>query len=236
MTWVSAKQHFEIDEYPLWLDSLEVSTWAEPPKGPFCYRDFSYAYAPNGRKASVDAALGRSDRTIEQRSGPFLRGTSCWMILSLADGKPVKPRPELFGSLPFCAEPVFPGGAQFPRISHPADAEPVVSPVFQPLITDIDLNDHVNNINYVRWILGHTPPEVWQGRLVQTLDTYFVAQAKLGDNLVCKTRMLPPQEGAIGTAVECVHSIHRAEDDGELFRARTIWWDEARLCRPLEVG
>ena len=42
LMWIISKQHFEIHEYPLWLDCLTLQTWAQPPKGLFCFRDFAH--------------------------------------------------------------------------------------------------------------------------------------------------------------------------------------------------
>lgn len=239
MTWVLIKQHFEIDEYPLWLDMLALSTWAKPPSGLFCIRDFSYSYAPNGRKASIDAALGVSDLVGPQRETPFARGVTTWMVLDVNTGKPVKPVPELFGTLPFCEDDSLP--PVFPRFTFPENAGGITKAAFSPTITDIDLNDHVNNLNYVRWILSFMPEHICTNRRISVLDTYFIASAKLGDSLLCKTTVSSDagmsREAASGAnaPVECIHSIVRTNDNFELFRARTVWKNAAEMSRELRV-
>jgi acyl-ACP thioesterase len=249
MTWVVTKQHFEIEEYPLWLDELELTTWAKAPKGLICIRDFSYSYAPNGKKATLDDALG-TGRSVEgapsfvQRESPFLRGTSSWMVLDGNTGKPIKPAPELFGTLPFCEEDAVPAlsAPAFPRFSFPASgsksAAIMTENQFSPAITDIDLNGHVNNLHYVRWILSYMPEDIFQSRKISILDTYFIASAMLGDFLVCKTAVMAPfgDREKSGEGVECVHSIVRETDGVELFRARTIWKNAAQLSREVCVS
>ncbi|MDR3283888.1 MAG: hypothetical protein LBS97_01770 [Treponema sp.] len=236
MTWVLIKQHFEIDEYPLWLDELTLSTWAKTPSGLLCPRNFSYSYVPGGKKASIDAALGISDRQIPQRETPFARGVTTWMVLDMNTGKPVKPVPALFGTLPFCEEDALP--PVFPRFAFPVGVQDIKQMPFSPVITDIDMNDHVNNLNYVRWILSFMPEHIYAARRISVLDTYFIASAKLGDNLVCKTAVLADNAGtelAVNIPIECVHSIIRVTDGAELFRARTIWKNTAEMCRELQV-
>ena len=69
LIWIISKQHFEIYDYPLWLDCLTLQTWAQPPKGLFCFRDFAYYYADGGKKASIAAAfqeLERAERSAGQ--------------------------------------------------------------------------------------------------------------------------------------------------------------------------
>ena len=235
MTWIIAKQRFEIAEYPLWLDEICGATWAKPIKGLFCNRDFLFEYQRGGKKACVDAANGLSQKTIAQPAGPFLRGTTCWLVLDAATGRPVKPSPDMFGSLPFCDEDAL--VSDFPRFGLPQDFDASSNPrhteaVFKPSVLDIDMNDHVNNLNYVKWILSYMPPEIFRANLPRVIDTYFVTQAKFGDELLCKTAAAPPD--AEGNT-ECLHSITRVRDGVEVFRARTLWLPKAVMSRPLTI-
>jgi acyl-ACP thioesterase len=235
MTWVITRQHFEVSEYPLWLDEVILSTWAKPPKGPFCYRNFAYSWAPQGKKASLDAAQGGSPERIPQSPEPFFRGVTCWLVLDIAAGKPVKPTPELFGTLGFCDDDALP--PVFPRFAFPeavSGAAKDFSAMDMEFVrpTDIDMNGHVNNLNYARWILAHTPESVCVDRMIRTLDTHFIAEARPGDRLACRTAVVSGDTGD----VEYVHSIVRLPDREELFRARTVWQEAGLLCRPLKVS
>jgi acyl-ACP thioesterase len=235
MTWIIAKQRFEIAEYPLWLDDISGTTWAKPVKGLLCNRDFSFSYQPGGKKASLDAAIGLSDTKIEQPLRPFLRGTTCWVILDTNTGKPIKPAPDMFGTLPFCDEDSL--ESNFPRFGLPADFDPAskkehTEARFSPSILDIDMNDHVNNLNYIKWILTYTPISIFKEKLVSVIDTYFVTQAKFGDELACRTAVV--SDDAPG-ASECLHSIVRTRDGTEVFRARTRWLPRGELGRRLMV-
>jgi acyl-ACP thioesterase len=232
MTWIIAKQRFEIAEYPLWLDNIAGTTWAKPVKGLFCNRDFSFSYQPDGKHASVNAAIGVSRKKIEQPQSPFLRGTTCWIILDNTAGRPVKPTQEMFGTLPFCDEDSL--ESNFPHFSLPQDFNPNNNPhhtetLFAPTILDIDMNDHVNNLNYVKWILSYTPLSIFRGKLVSAIDTYFVTSAKFGDELICKTAVISDE----GANSECIHSIIRTRDGTEVFRARTFWRPAAEMARKM---
>lgn len=225
LTWVLVKQRFEIYEYPLWMDSLYLQTWAKPPKGPFFFRDYAYFYAKNGRKTSMDTALRdvSSGRQTQQddTSAPFLRAASNWMVLDTDTLKPLKPADNVMGSLEYCAEDSL--ASSFPKITLPPSSSWDVEHSFYPTITDIDINSHVNNLSYIRWILSYIPRKMYEGKLISSLDTYYISSAVFSQKLVCRASA----EGAD----TCVHSIIREEDGSEVFRAKTCWKDESVMSR-----
>ncbi len=226
LTWVITKQRFEITEYPLWLDEIMLTTWAQQPKGPFCLRDFTYSYAKNGKKNAVSEALpvGTNLAPVNaelSEEKPFMRATSNWIVLSTKTGRPVKSDEFVMGGLSFCAEQaILP---QFPKINLPEvwDLEQTITPT----VLDIDSNNHVNNTVYVRWILSVLPKTV-ENKLVTILDTYFVGQALFGDTLTARVSTTQNED----SETTCVHSI--VKDDGtEVFRAQTQWKDEKDVSR-----
>ncbi|MDR1784920.1 MAG: hypothetical protein LBR23_00410 [Spirochaetaceae bacterium] len=236
MTWIIVKQRIEIAEYPLWLDRLSCATWAKPVRGLFCNRDFAFSYAPGGKNASVNAAIGLSDRRIDQPRSPFLRGTTCWLVADTNTGKPLRPDPAMFGTLPFRDEDSLP--SDFPRFGLPEDFSPAVNTAHTeaslcPTVLDIDMNGHVNNLNYVRWILSFTPAGIFREKRVSRLDTYYVTPAKFGDALLCRTAVV--QDGGPDGETGCIHSIARAGDGTEVFRARTLWLPASRMTRKLTI-
>lgn len=231
--WIISKQHFEIYEYPLWLDSLILQTWAQPPKGFFCFRDFAYYYAKNGKKPSFAAAFHDFEST-EQRSKDWdaealqeqdslcVRGSTCWMALNTETNQPAPLDEAVFGSLAFCSEHL--EGRVFAKIGVPETWDREL--VLQPSLLDIDMNGHVNNLNYIRWALSAMDASFCRGKLPRILDTNFLISAQYGQELCCRSAYS-------GDGTVCTHSIVRTSDGAEVFRARTEWADEAALARPL---
>ena len=236
LTWVITKQHFEISEYPLWMDTLIAQTWAQPPKGPFCFRDFAYAYTENGKKASIDAAvkeLGAGEyteafkekREAHTRTGaPCMRGSSCWMLLNTQTGQIVKPDEKALGGMGFNGDHM--EGKVFVKIA-PKGAWDIEEHI-KPSLLDIDLNSHVNNLTYLRWILSFMDADFCRQKLLRTLDTNFISSAQYGEQLIC--RCAQTDENI------CVHSIIRAEDKSEVFKARTEWAAESELSRTVKIS
>ncbi|MEL3906530.1 MAG: thioesterase [Treponema sp.] len=233
LTWVITRQHFEIYEYPLWMDSLVLQTWAQPLKGLFCFRDFAYYYAEGGKKPSINAAFqdlysaahnpeAPADR-LQRRNGLCVRGSSCWLVLDLNTNQPITPTDAALGTLTFCSEHL--EGRVFPKIPLPESWG--TERVFTASLLDIDMNDHVNNLNYIRWILSFMDAEFCRGKLLRVLDTNFLISAKYGEELSCRCAYT---DGNV-----CIHSIIRNTDGCEVFRARTEWVDENTLSRPLQI-
>ena len=234
LSWVITKQHFEFYDYPLWLDCLTLQTWAQPPKGFFCLRDFAYYYAAGGKKESFSAAFKDFDsaerRRDEWSAGSLrrhdalcFRGSSCWMVLNTESGQPAALDDTIFGSLEFCPEHL--EGRVFAKLSTPEhwDREEGLL----PSLLDIDMNGHVNILNYIRRILSFMDADFCRGKLLRALDTNFLISAKYGEELCCRY--------AYTGEHTCVHSIVRVEDGSEVFRARTEWADESALSRPIRT-
>ncbi len=229
LTWVLVKQRFEIAEYPLWMDSLYLETWAKPPKGPFFFRDYAYTYAKDGRKTTMDKALrdvSAGEKTLfDESEKPFLRATSNWMVLDTASLKPLKPTDNVMGNLGFCAENSL--ESSFQRIPLPENSSWDSEHSFYPTITDIDINSHVNNLSYIRWILSYIPQRVHEGKLICSLDTYYISSAVFSQQLTC--RVCEIEENT------CVHSIIRTEDGSEVFRAKSVWKNEGSMSRSVVI-
>ncbi len=223
-TWVLTKQKFEFFEYPLGFDRIIMQTWAHEPKGLFCVRDYKYSFSPDGKKASFDESCKdimreESEKDFEvKEENLIMKASSAWMILDLDTGRPLKANDFSMGALTFNNEDAIEGGMSKIAIPETWDKEVPLT----PNILDIDLNDHVNNMSYIRWILSLMDYDYCSTRLLKSLETNFVTSALFGDNLLCRYKMTDDNTW--------VHSIVR-EDGTETFRARTVWANEKELAR-----
>ena len=235
LTWIISKQHFEVYDYPLWLDCLTLQTWAQPPKGLFCFRDFAYYYTADGKKRSLNAAFTDFDSAerkssewtaaaLRQRGDLCVRGSSCWLVLNTQTNQPAVLDNTVFGSLTFCSDHL--EGRVFAKIPLPENWER--DECVYPSLLDIDMNGHVNNLSYIRWILSFMDADFCRGKLLRVLDTNFLISAKYGEELHCRCAHIEERV--------CIHSIIRIADNCEVFRARTEWAEEKALVRPLQIN
>jgi len=239
ITWVLVKQRFEISEYPLWMDEVLLSTWAKQAKGPFFLRDFSFSFNKNGKKATLDQAFRDfqvkkegfckeegSISAVEKEaafSKPFLKGTSAWMVLDAKSLKPIRPSENVMGTLEMGTENALP--SQFSKIPLAEDLGKKWDCVqeIEPTVLDIDVNDHVNNLSYIRWILSYLPKTFYKGMLIESIDTYFMSSALFNQRLLVRSSEC--EDGKL------LHSIIRKDDGTDVFRAESRWKKAELLSR-----
>ena len=233
-TWVLVKQRFEISDYPLWMDEVLLSTWTKEGRGPFYLRDFSFSYAKDGKKKTLDQAFrdfqakkelesNPQKERFDENKEPFLKGTSAWMVLDAKSLKPIRTKENVMGSIVMGTEDALP--STFPKIPLAEDFEKAwdIEQELEPTVLDIDVNDHVNNLSYIRWILSYIPKKFHQGMLVSELDTYFMSSALFNQRLI--VRSCEVEEGRL------IHSIIRKADGSDVFRAETKWKSASKLSR-----
>lgn len=80
---------------------------------------------------------------------------------------------------------------------------------------DIDVNRHVNNLSYIRWLIDTLPVHFLQKHQLKEFDIVFRAESSLGDYLLLKAQQEP------AGATEIDHVISKL--DQELIIAKTEW-------------
>ena len=125
--WVLSRLIVQLEHYPEWKDEIEIKTWPKGTDGLFALRDFEI-YS-NGK------SIGKA--------------TSAWLILNRDSKRPEKPEKFNFTHENFIQEDAIerrPG-----KIVFKSDLEEMEKR--KVYFSDLDVNKHVNNATYVRWIL-----------------------------------------------------------------------------------
>jgi len=188
--WVLAKLKVQINQYPQWNDELHLQTWSKDPEVLTAYRDF----------------IG-----YDQDGTAMFKATSTWHILSMATGRPQRVD-ELKGLFP--APENLHAIAQKPE-KLPAPENGITGEPHNVVLSDIDMNLHVNNTRYIQWVLDSFPHEFAQSHKIFEIEVNFLQQAKLGDKYYITTQHLGG--GAYLSAAV------RVSDNKPLVHIRTIW-------------
>jgi medium-chain acyl-[acyl-carrier-protein] hydrolase len=188
-TWVLARLRFEIAGRPAMRSRVRVVTWPA---------------AQDGLRAERDFEL------LDDADAVLMRGTSTWVVMSVARRRPVR--------LPAAIEAF--GPADRARALPPPAAEPAAPEVgtaearFTVRTSDLDRVGHANNVRFAEWAL-EAAERLSPGTLAG-LDLAFRAEAVAGDVIVSTVG----PGGAPGTLA---HRLARESDDRPLALATSVW-------------
>ena len=163
--WVLSKIYLEINQYPNWKDEISIKTWPKGVDGLFAIRDFQISL--NGE------VVGNV--------------TSYWMILDKTSA-----RPKRLNEFNFIHENFLNESA----IDHPIGKLETPTEIKEiehrkVYYSDLDVNKHVNNGTYVRWILDSYFSE--NNELIKRFEINFLQELKLNDNFSIQVRKEPAQ-------------------------------------------
>lgn len=83
--------------------------------------------------------------------------------------------------------------------------------------SDMDINQHVNNISYIEWVTETMPADILLKKNLWSLEIHFLSEALYGDAIVSRWMKLEKNKGSF------LHSIFNETNGKELVRAKTIW-------------
>lgn len=194
ITWVLARFRLEMTRWPAWRDEITVATWPSGADAARAYRDFRVHDA-------AGAEIGRAE--------------SLWMVLDLATRRPTR-IPEFVLALRGSADPEpRPALAPLLRRDDPPGEADTVGREFHVRWSDLDLNDHANNVCYVEWALETVPTALRAEAFPARLAIDFRAEARLGDTIRATGSPLGPHAFA--------HRVVNASTGRDLALVETTW-------------
>lgn len=157
LAWLLSRIKVEIAALPAWGDEVTVETW---PKG-------------------VDRLFALRDFRLRNAAGKTLAlATTCWLLVDMA-----KERPRRVETL--AVDLRFPNAEQALReIPDKLAAPGLLQASYQKQIlpSDLDVNDHVNNAHYARWVTDCFDRERL-AKGMKGLQLNYLEQARLRDRV-----------------------------------------------------
>ncbi len=196
LIWVLSRQLVMIYQYPKWGDIIQVHTWPTGKDRLFCYRDF---------------------KIFDENNNIIGLASTTWFVIDLAERKPQRTDSYIQLDVDNSVERVFPS---FPAKIHPVKA-PEFSRTLQVNYSDLDVNDHVNNVKYIEFVLDSLPLEFLKTHLLKGVEVNYIAEAKYSDNILIH------HETKNNGSLEMLHDLFRKDDNLEICRARTVWENKA---------
>ncbi|TKY73674.1 Palmitoyl-acyl carrier protein thioesterase [Spatholobus suberectus] len=214
LIWVVSRMQVQVQRYSKWGDEIEVDTWFD-------------TAGKNGMR--IDWII-RDHYTKEI----IAKATSTWATLNRETRRlskmPEEVRQELgpfyINRLAIAREEI-----DHQKIHKLTDA---TAKSFRFWVTpgwnDMDVNQHVNNVKYIRWILESVPREVLKDYKMTSMTLEFRRECTQSDLL---ESMTSPSSSVIGASnnnsanrkpdLQYIHLLRLQDNKAELVRARTEW-------------
>ncbi|KAH0916683.1 hypothetical protein HID58_031129 [Brassica napus] len=206
LIWVVTRMQVVVDKYPTWGDVVEVDTWV----------------SKSGKNGMRRDWLVRDCNTGEI----LTRASSVWVMMNKVTRKLSKLPEEVRGEI----EPYFvnsdPILAEDSRKLTKLDDKTAdyVRSGLTPRWSDLDVNQHVNNVKYIGWILESAPVEMMEKHKLKSMTLEYRRECGRDSVLQSLTAVSGCDVGSLGTAgeVECQHLL-RLQDGAEVVKGRTVW-------------
>ena len=151
--WILSRLYVEIYRYPLWEQTVQLETWPKGIENLFALRDFRL------KSADGNDLLGA--------------GSSAWLIID-ATTQRLQRIDKTFENIPR-----LPQSAVEHKLGKIALAS-TMTPKAQIVAghTDLDVNNHVNNVSYLNWAVNYLPVD--DDKLtVRSAELNFLSEARL---------------------------------------------------------
>jgi len=166
--WALSKVHLKINRLPRWNEKIRIETWAKERESIMFLRDYE----------------------VFSETGELLCcAISEWMLVDFIVNKIVrlerlnthldypKDRKAFEGRVP-----------RLTRLNFPQNPE-----FYSAVLSDLDMNQHVNNASYVRWVIDQLPYDYYNQHQVKEVIVNYTNQLKPGDNYCVAMEETTPQ-------------------------------------------
>uniref|UniRef100_J3MYZ3 Acyl-[acyl-carrier-protein] hydrolase n=2 Tax=Oryza brachyantha TaxID=4533 RepID=J3MYZ3_ORYBR len=223
LIWVTNRMHIEIYKYPAWGDVVEIETWCQEDGRIGTRRDWILKDLANGevigRATSKWVMMNQNTRRLQRVSDDV--------------------RDEVFVHCPKTPRLAFPeenNGSlkKIPILTDPAQYSRLG---LVPRRADLDMNQHVNNVTYIGWVLESIPQDIIDTHELQTITLDYRRECQHDDIVDSLTYIEEGEKSSNGSAFaaphpeeqrQFLHCLRFAGAGDEINRGRTVWRKLAR--------
>ncbi|ERN05670.1 hypothetical protein AMTR_s00006p00178200 [Amborella trichopoda] len=172
LIWVVSRMQVQVDSYPIWGEVVEIDTWVG-------------ASGKNGM---------RRDWLIQsQRTGHiFARATSTWVMMNQNTRRLSKMPEEVRAEIsPWFIDKKAIKEDVTDKIIKLNDAATYINSGLKPKRSDLDMNNHVNNVKYVGWMLETIPESFLETHQLSSIVLEY--RRECGSSDVVESRCEPDE-------------------------------------------
>ena len=192
--WVLSRMYALIVDLPFWEDKIIVKTWPNGTDKFFAMRNYEIFF-PDGR--------------------PVASALSSWLVVDRTTKKIQRPGEVL---TQFRSE-MDPGSSSLRAAGKlPGSSEnSLASPAFRVKVSDLDVNLHTNNVNYLKWVSDTYDINFVMNHNPRSVEINYLAESVYNDEVFVMTSRNVENNGIFN------HSVFRTGDNKELCRMSIHW-------------
>ncbi|GAV70723.1 Acyl-ACP_TE domain-containing protein [Cephalotus follicularis] len=232
--WVTTRMHIEIYKYPAWSDVIEMETWFQREGKVEVRRNWMLTDYANGqvigRATSKAVMMNQDTRRLQKVHDDVWNEFLVFSPKTLRLAFPEENNSSL-KKLPKLRDP-----AQYARLG------------LMPRRAELDMNQHVNNVAYIGWVLESMPQDIIDTHELQTITLEYRRECRYADLVDSLTNPEPNEEaeviselqGTNGSVIatgdkkdycQFLHLLRFSGDGREINRGRTEWRKKPATAR-----
>jgi acyl-ACP thioesterase len=192
--WVLSRMYAEITRWPSWGDKIIIRTWPNGTDKLFAMRNYELQF-PDGRMIAS--------------------AVSSWLIIDRTTKK--IQRPDGLLSQYNDSNLVIPTSARNPEKLHESAESGNSAGPFRVKVSDLDVNLHTNNANYIKWICDSYDLNFTMNHLPCSAEINYLAESMFDDEIFIRSSQDVENKSIVN------HSVIRIADNKELCRIRIVW-------------
>lgn len=163
LTWLLLDWRLQVIRRPNYGEKIKVKTWSRHALKCYAFRDFE---------------------VCDEKENIIAIASSKWVLVDTEKEKIIRVSDEVLQSYkPEIGKKVF-EDEQFDKIQEPETAEKEV--IYTVRRADIDVNNHMHNLNYLDLANEALPEEVYKNGDLNSVRISYKKEIKLGDTVKCK--------------------------------------------------
>lgn len=190
--WVLLSGLVQMDRYPAYKEKITIRTWLS-----------SYSLIKGFRENII----------YDEQRNIIGRAKGIWVFFDIKRRKPVQILQYIKNKWSFDEEV-----SLEQNIVHKIEAIEKASYITEYHVRrfDTDMNQHVNNIRYLQWVIESVPEEIADNYYMHTIDGRFIGEAQYGDTIVSLT-----DEGT--EDLSFIHAVKIHGSNKVCATGRTFW-------------
>lgn len=163
LSWVLLDWKVQIIRRPKYNEKIIAKTWSKESIKFYAYRDFEI---------------------YDTKGNVIVKAITKWVLINIQTEKLTRITPEILGKYePELEKTVF----ENEDIEKVREPEKIISEVdYKVKRADIDVNNHMHNLNYLELVNEALPEEIYYGRELNNIRISYKKEIKLGETVKCQ--------------------------------------------------